>query len=151
MKIKVINTKRNYGIMFASDHHGIPIGTIRSWERKVNTTGQFNFSDGRRNNHRPVDTTLDQNLLDYFRSFRSKHLPVTSEMLRNKAKQLSLKPYFNASPGWLSRFLKRNHISLRKKTHVIQKLKENYGEAVKKYYHPSWIKTQSHNWTGNKF
>ena len=41
---------------------------------------------------------------------------------------------FAASDTWFCNFLKRNKLSIRKKTHVVQKLKENYEIEVENYF-----------------
>ena len=92
------------------------------------------LEDYRTYNHRPHDEELDKQILDFFISFRSKNLPVTRKLLEAKALQFNTKPGFKASEGWLTCFLKRNNISSRKRTHVIQKLTENFHTEIKDYF-----------------
>ena len=55
---------------------------------------------------------------------REKKLPVSGIWIKLKAKEISKNLGFRASDGWLSKFLSSNNLTRRKKTHVIQKLKE---------------------------
>jgi len=67
---------------------------------------------------------------------RDNHLPVNSWMLKQKALEIKddSGSEFNASNGWLEGFLKRNRITNRKRTHIIQKLKSDYGKNVLNYF-----------------
>ena len=53
-KKKVIETKNKSGLAWSAAKYSVPIGTIRSWERKFSKTQTF--SDQRCNNHPPLTT-----------------------------------------------------------------------------------------------
>ena len=96
---------------------------------KVTINHGLDFSDRRKTNHRPYDQNLEGSILEYFIQLRRHHL-LSGLMLRAKAKEIKNDPKFVASNGWLIRFLQRNKISNRKKTHAIQKLHEDFSIKV---------------------
>jgi len=108
------------------------LATLKSWNKKERRG--IGFDDQRQFNKRPFDKELDEALMKIFNEMRAKSLPVDGIMLKMKALELKNSDAFVASPGWLQCFLKRNNIVKRKRTHIIQKLRENYDELVKEYF-----------------
>lgn len=58
---------------------------------------------------------------------------MTGQDIQNWARLFSNNPDFQATEGWLSKFLERNKIVQRRQTHIGQKLKENYLNDVSKF------------------
>ena len=73
----------------------VSLSTIKRWCSRTH-----DLSDKRIFNHRPYDVDLDSRLIEYFKELREKSLPVTSEMLRQKALEFSAQEDFKASNGW---------------------------------------------------
>ena len=77
----------------------------------------------RKSNSRPLNTELDQYLMDIFIEKRAKSFPVSGSLIQTLASQAPphLKSVgFTASIGWLEKFLRRNFLTRRKKTHQAQ-------------------------------
>jgi len=129
MKQEVVVSKLRYGIRYTNLKYQIPIGTIRSWLSK-----NGDYTDHSAENTRPIDKEFEDKFLNYIHHLRDKNLPVTSLMIQDKAKELRPINSFHASRGWLDRFLKRNRISRRKKTHTIQKLRSDYKSNTEQYF-----------------
>ena len=131
-KSMVVQSKIRHGIIFASEIHHVPEGTIKSWIKKSNVLSDL--SDQRKNNSRPIDLNFEKMLMDYIKELREKNLPVSGDMIRKKAINLKNKPGFRASCSWLKKFMIRNKLSFRKKTHIVQKLRETYQNKVLEYF-----------------
>lgn len=78
---------------------------------------------------------LESKLLEWIEDQRSMGLGASRLAIRLKAKALCRDgvpstPTFSASQGWCTRFLKRNNLSLRQKTKIVQKLPNEYEEKI---------------------
>ena len=67
---------------------------------------------------------------------RERHLCVSTQMLRDKAKAAITQhnPSFQASEGWLRKFMRRHSIVLRAKTSVAQKLPKDLESKIETFY-----------------
>ena len=72
-------------------------------------------------------------LLEWMREERKKGNEIHTLDLKVKARTLNPDPTFSASNGWFYRFLRRNSISKRAPTHIMQKLCTDFIESVKTY------------------
>ena len=142
-KQKALDAKIRYGTSYASLKFQVPASTVNSWQKRY--TDLKVQEDQRKHNHRPFDIKLENQILEFFVEMRNKHLPVTCTMLQLKAKEFNRDPNFKASNGWLYKFMRRNKIAKRQKTHIIQKLCENYADSVLKYFHEIDRIQKSHN------
>ena len=111
----------------------MPISTLYTWTSHKKLNG--NLTDRRINNQRPLDIELDKQLMVYFTELRSKNLPVTGKLLKFKALAIKDGTNFSASNGWLTKFLKRIRITNRKRTHIMQKLRDNFSDEIIKYFY----------------
>lgn len=66
------------------------------------------------------DEDMEETLLNWVLEMRDQNLRVSRRMLQVQAKVFASKGSFKASKGWLDKFLKRNGLSLRRKTTVCQ-------------------------------
>lgn len=67
---------------------------------------------------------VDKELIEWILTRQDRHLPVSRELIKVKARQL-IKPFiteFKASSGWLQKFIIRQSFSLHNKTSISQKL-----------------------------
>lgn len=75
---------------------------------------------------RPVSEEMEATLSCWIQERRKRYLRVSRRMIQVKAAEIFHEmtdcrdENFNASRGWLERFLKRNHFSLRKRTTLAQ-------------------------------
>ena len=79
---------------------------------------------------------VDDKLLEWLLSMRERHLCVSTQMLRDKAKAAITEhnPSFQASEGWLRKFMRRHSIVLRAKTSVAQKLPKDLEAKIETFY-----------------
>lgn len=80
--------------------------------------------------------SIDESIMTWILEMRDLHLPVSCQDVRNKAAELITphNPTFKASSGWLSKFFKRHHLTLRARTSIAQKLPPQLEVKVKKFY-----------------
>ena len=69
---------------------------------------------------KPDETEMEEELFEWIVELRSHPLRVSRRMIQTQAKLLSSSDSFKASCGWLSRFMKRYSLSLRRKTTISQ-------------------------------
>ena len=75
---------------------------------------------------------IDEKVLEWVLCKREHHLPVSTQMLRNKAMSLikGHNPAFKVSEGWLRKFICRHSLVLHAKTSVAQKLPSDLENKV---------------------
>ena len=69
---------------------------------------------------KPDETEMEEELFEWIVELCSHPLRVSRRMIQTQAKLLSSSDSFKASCGWLSRFMKRYSLSLRRKTTISQ-------------------------------
>ncbi len=76
--------------------------------------------------------SIDESIMTWILEMRDLHLPVSCQDVRNKAAELVTphNPTFKASSGWLSKYFKRHHLTLRARTSIAQKLPPQLEEKV---------------------
>jgi len=81
-----------------------------------------------------VTEPLDIVLMNWIDGMRAKNLRVSRRMIREKARELSWtvlsNQSFNASRGWLEKFMERQGLSLRRRTTVAQKTPDELTEKL---------------------
>ena len=67
---------------------------------------------------------VDEEVVEWILIRRDSHLPVSTELIKSKARQLikSHNPQFKALKGWLENFMIRHSLSLRSRTSISEKL-----------------------------
>ncbi len=79
---------------------------------------------------------VDDKVLEWVLCMREKHLPISTQMLRDKALAL-IKPHnpnFKASDGWVRKFIRRHNLVLRARTSVAQKLPSDLEDKIETFY-----------------
>jgi len=134
-KEEIIKCHIKYGKAYTMIKHKIKEGTLNTMITKYSKLGEDSFVDKRSYNMRPPLQTFDDQLLNYIEERRKLFLPVSLFGLRAKALELNQdNKEFQASNTWLRNFLKRNGLSLRKRTKKIKKINKEYLNEVKKYF-----------------
>lgn len=132
LKLKAVEFAKANSNESAARKFGVDAKRIREWRckehvlRKTDGTSKRLKGGGRK----PFDYSFDDELVQWIIQMRERRLCVSRKMLMKKAAELFATEYqqkhpsksFVASIGWLNKFLSRNHISLRRKTTVGQKL-----------------------------
>lgn len=73
-----------------------------------------------------IDDEMESALFSWIALMRGSNLRVSRKLIRAKALELSDTESFRASNGWLVKFMRRNGLSLRRKTSVCQSLPADY-------------------------
>jgi hypothetical protein len=87
-------------------HLGIPIRTIKSWQRTEVT--RHSGGTGRK----VVDPKMVEEVLEWYGQQREMGILPTGDLLRKKALELSTVASFQASAGWLQKFRVRYNLLL---------------------------------------
>ena len=133
-KQQVMNYYIKFNFSMTISKYKVPEGTLKRWITAFTNHGEESFVDKRQcNGGKPLDD-IDVELVSYIKQLRSQHLPVTPLMITQRSLKLMKRDDFTASSKWLRNFLKRNSFSIRKKTHVVQKLKDDYHFEVERYF-----------------
>ena len=121
------------GLAKACLQKSVSVDVASKWIKAYKSQGLLGLVDKRAGNSGTVNKYLDAYVLDEFRKKREKGIMVNSLMLKAFALQAppSIRPEsFTASNGWLVRFLNRNQISRRKKTHLTQVVVEKLNKEM---------------------
>ena len=131
-KKNVIKYAKENSLNSASKKFNIDRKRVREWvgnEEKVASMKEKRFRlDG--GGRKLTDSELEEEVLNWIHERRSNMLRVSRKLIMFKAKSIFdekcgddelLKKSFVASNGWLEKFMKRNHLSLRRKTTIAQK------------------------------
>ena len=110
---------------------------VREWKKnKIEITALANRKNGKTRKRldgagpKPLSTELEEIILNWIHNRRSQGLRVSRKLIKKKAQityrgmngiEIAEADEFKASDGWLTRFMRRNGLSLRRKTSVAQK------------------------------
>ena len=134
LKLTAVVTELNAGTPAAvlSQRYKLPRTTIFSWETQLHKQNKEIKSKKERGVHLCTGSgralsypkVVDEELVEWVLCRRDSHLPVSSELIKAKAKSLikAHNPQFKASKGWLEKFMIRHSLSLRSRTSISQKL-----------------------------
>ena len=119
-KIQVIKYAKSNGVRAAGRTFGFSPSTIRVWMAKDLTNPAVSQRRGQGSGRRvSYGTDIDNKIFQWVIERRNSQLPVTCGMIQNYAAKLVKRERpdlnFFASPGWISRFLKRHSLSVRAK------------------------------------
>ena len=136
-KMDAINFATRNSISASARKFNVDRKTIREWMQKRNSIEELSKRSGASRKRldgagrKPVSVALEERLFTWFEDRRSKRLRVSRKLLMKKAalmyremkeaRTIAHDGDFVASRGWLDNFLKRNGLSLRRKTAVAQK------------------------------
>lgn len=135
------------GIRATAREHDIAIGTLMGWMKK----GEFN--DVVLQNKKGARTTgggrklsvgegNDEKIFRWIIEQRELHVPVSCQAIMDHAKLLCAadNPTFQASRGWLQKFMKRHELSLRSRTSLSQRLPADLEEKISSFQ--TFVKTE---------
>ena len=132
-KLEVLKYVGQYSESEAARHFDIPRTTIRGWkdldkkpvDKKMSYTckkkGKNKAGAGRPLSY---NEDFDMEICQWVLEMRDLHLPIQRKHIQRKALALiqPTHPTFKASDGWLSKFLTRHSLTLRRQTSIQQKL-----------------------------
>ena len=130
-KIEVVAYAKKYSNRSAPRKFGIHRKCVRVWRRSENNLRSLNGKSARRvgGGRKPKFPYLEERLLQHFRQQREKKLRVSGNQLKRKAVGFfeemvaadeASDGNFTASDGWVTNFMRRNRISLRRITTTCQ-------------------------------
>ena len=124
-KLEAISTAKRTSNRSAARLCKVDVKRIREWRknelqlRAVANPGRAHHLPG---GGRPIKCVkMEEALVEWISTQRQKSLRVTRKAIQCQAKQLMADDSFQASDGWLCKFLRRNRLTLRKRTTITQK------------------------------
>jgi hypothetical protein len=129
--------KQKHGLSIACLLKNVSVGTASKWVGKFNSGGKENLVDHRIYNGGKHDEKLESYVLKKFIELRTKGLSVTIHTLQTialSAPQGTKPMNFCASVGWVQKFLTRNNITRRRKTHVTSQLIATLSKNILAYF-----------------
>lgn len=147
-KQEVILYAKQNSVNAAANKFGIHRKSVQEWKQQEarlidiqNPKKRFRLEgNGRKIKHDEVEAAV----LQFFKEMRDKKLRVTRGRLRHKAREIYLnlsagtdteeEGQFVASEGWMTKFLDRNGLVLRRSTTVCQKPPADYIEKILKFF-----------------
>ena len=108
--------------------------SLREWRKEIDKEEEKKAKKRKQQrDERPKYPEMEKQLYSWFLERRKNKLCVTREDFTKKAKEIVSDSNFVASPGWFKRFRRRNHISIRIPTHIIQKLLAKTNALIQTY------------------
>lgn len=135
-KLSVIEFAEEKGNCAAAKHFNVNESHVRYWKKQKSSLQ--NTKPGRRAFRGPKQgkfPAVEEELLKYVRQMRSSCLAVSCEMLQFEARKIAHEKgipaaAFKASRGWVTRFMRRHQLSLRRRTTLCQRLPQDYEEKI---------------------
>ena len=135
-KRKVILLAEKEGNRHAALEFSVPESNVHLWRKHKNAIfackqSWKKFTGHRKRGHPEVDHEVLQFVLEW----RKNGLPVTGDIIREKANEVARarniqRHVFKASRGWVDRFMRCNGLSLRRHTAICQKLPTDFEEKL---------------------
>lgn len=93
----------------------IPLSTVKTFCKSKNKLGDSNKDDSRQRLRQPMFVELEQSLVKFIKLARDNRMPVTSDVIKTKARKLRderniSEDVFKVSNGWLQKFLRRHNV-----------------------------------------
>lgn len=144
-KLQAVKTAKAQSKRAAARTHNVCVKRIREWCKQENELRAVKKKNLKRlpGGGRPLKCErMEEQLITWIESQRKLSLRVSRQMIQRKAIEVLFggapddekeNTEFTASDGWLTKFLKRNHFSLRKRTTIAQKTPEDIAEKVISY------------------
>lgn len=137
-KRKIAGYARHHGLRPAERKFGVHRCNIKRWRDDLvdevrGRKGRFNRKGQGRKTSYPKD--IDEALVQWILELRDQQLPVSTDMLKQKALVLIKpgNPSFKASSGWCQKFYKRHSLVFRQKTSVAQKLPKDLEQQIDRF------------------
>ena len=125
---------KNNSVSGASQHYHVPRTTINRWMKDGYFERETTKKGTKKGAGRPVTYGIDKDeqLLVWLLEARDKQLPITTQVLKAKARELICpdQPQFKASDGWVQKFKQRHKLVLRMKTSLAQELPATLEERI---------------------
>ncbi len=139
-KKKVADYSRYHGIRKAARHFKVSHSNVIRWKKeRVTALKNPNKQHHRRGQGRKLSypPELENKLVAWILEKReSECAPISTRIVRCKASSLisPVNKSFKASDGWVRRFMKRNNLVLRCRTHISQNLPKDLEDKIKAFH-----------------
>ena len=134
-KLKIIKYAEECGSnRQAADKFGCNESNVRAWRKKKTELEEMPRSKRAARGLTAKFPGLENQVLAWVKERRMAGIGVSTKDIRLKAlqiaKEIGILGSFKASVGWTRRFMKRNYLSVRRRTHMAQKLPKDFEEKV---------------------
>ncbi len=139
-KKKVADYSRYHGIRKTARHFKVSHSNVIRWKKeRVTALKNPNKRHHRRGQGRKLSypSELENKLVAWIYEKReSECAPVSTRIVRCKASSLvsPVNKCFKASDGWVRKFMKRNNLVLRCRTHISQNLPQDLEDKIKTFH-----------------
>lgn len=139
-KLKVIEYAETHGNRAAGREFTVTDFNVRYWRKQKLALQNTNKS---RKSFRGPKTgrfpQLEDELLEFVLALRRDGYGVSNEMLHFKARELATaqgisRTDLKVSRGWITRFMKRKGLSLRRQTSLCQRMPKDFGDKVIEFH-----------------
>ncbi|KAL4506728.1 hypothetical protein ABPG72_001149 [Tetrahymena utriculariae] len=118
----------------AADLYGINEKTVRRYIAKYLNETEVKENQQKEQKYRPQQPGMEEKVVRWIEDQREKKKIINLKDIKQKAQEFKEKYDFKASNGWFQRFAKRNNLSLRTPTHVIQSCGSKVFEELQIFY-----------------
>lgn len=135
-KLRVIELAEQQGNRAAARHFNVNESHVRYWRKqKARLLTAKPASKAFRGPKQGKFPALEQELLTYVEQVRKSGCAVSTEMLQFEARRIAVAKSisaaeFKASRGWITRFMRRNSLSIRRRTTLCQRLPSDFEDKV---------------------
>uniref|UniRef100_A0A8C4STC8 HTH CENPB-type domain-containing protein n=1 Tax=Erpetoichthys calabaricus TaxID=27687 RepID=A0A8C4STC8_ERPCA len=134
-KLKVILEAEKIGNRAAGRKYGVPESCVRDWRQKKEKLSSCNINRPAFRGKSAKFPQVEVALADYIQDRRQLGYAVSTEMIQMKACDIAkergiLITQFKASRGWITRFMRRNGLSIRHRPTISQCLPDAYEEKL---------------------
>lgn len=133
-KLKAVDVAEKTNKSNAAKEFNVDVKRIREWcKQKDQLLAKVSIKQSKKKclsgaGRKPLNADMEDVLLEWITDLRSRNLRVSRRMIMDHARLTfsQSSPGFKASRGWLQKFMKRQGLSLRRKTTVCQSTPEDY-------------------------
>ena len=133
-KIMVVNKAESSNNCQAAKTFGVTECNVRRWRAEKQ---RLKDANSQRKSFRGPQSgrfiEVDRRVFEYVREKRSEGMPITRAVIQFKALEIARElniTGFKASLGWCRRMMRRNGLSLRRRTSLAQRLPSDFGEKL---------------------
>ena len=132
-KLQVVNFAETNGIRITARHFGVDENNVRWWKKSKLQLDQMPKSKRANRGHIAFYPNLEKQIIKWITDCRSQGIALNTIQICLKAKLYAKDMNiidFKASSNWCYRFMARHDLSIRRKTHISQKLPDDYEDKL---------------------
>uniref|UniRef100_A0ABM0M4J5 Pogo transposable element with KRAB domain-like n=1 Tax=Saccoglossus kowalevskii TaxID=10224 RepID=A0ABM0M4J5_SACKO len=144
VKRRIVVYAQQHGQRAAARQYSVHHSNVTRWMRDE-ATGKLNIQRVSRYGNIPgsggklsYPKEIEDKLVKWILELRDNQVPVSTNMLRQKAKELirphNVNPVFKSSAGWARRFLSRHSLSIRRRTSMAQRLPTELEDKITAFH-----------------